>query len=90
MKFYLLGDSLTLEEARSLGIEKHRLNFSTNISPRDVEAVRTGEFREPKAGEWYLSGAIPTAYRARGDCGDKFHIMRIVKVKTVTTKRIVQ
>lgn len=26
---------------------------------------KTGEFRAPRSGEWYLSGAIPEAYYAR-------------------------
>ena len=29
--------------------------------------IATGEFRPPKAGEWYLSGAIIEAYKARAD-----------------------
>jgi len=39
-------------------------------------AVRTDEFREPKKGELYLSGAIPTAYYAPNDLSTKFRIMK--------------
>jgi hypothetical protein len=50
-------------------------------------AKRTGEFREPKAGEWYLSGAIVTAYRAPNDLTQKFHIATVVKIKRETVIR---
>lgn len=29
--------------------------------------IRTGERRPPKKGEWYISGAIPKAYKAPND-----------------------
>lgn len=38
--------------------------------------VKTGEFRPPKRGEYYLSGAIPTAYYAPNDLTQAFYIMR--------------
>jgi hypothetical protein len=41
--------------------------------------VRTGEFREPRAGEWYLSGAIPEAWRAPNALSTKFHILQQVE-----------
>lgn len=37
---------------------------------RKVKAVWTGEKRPVKAGEWYLSGAIPEAYQAFGNIAD--------------------
>ena len=45
-------------------------------------------FSERKAcGEWYLSGAIPEAYKAPNDLSTPFHILRLVRVETklVTT-----
>lgn len=30
---------------------------------REMRAIKTGEFRKPKLGEWYLSGAIVEAYQ---------------------------
>ena len=42
-----------------------------------------------KAGQWYLSGAIPQAYRAPNDLTQEFYILRLVKTQTVTTTRIV-
>lgn len=44
----------------------------------------TGEFRPPKNGEWYLSGAIVEAYRAHVDLSTPYHIGKLVSGKTVT------
>lgn len=53
--------------------------------PREVKAYRSGEFRNPKKGEWYISGAIPEAYQAKNDLSVPYLIARIVIVKEVTT-----
>lgn len=43
-------------------------------------AVLTGERRPPRKGEWYVSGAIPEAYRMPGEGSTIEHrIARIVK-----------
>jgi len=39
---------------------------------------RTGEFRKPMRGDWYLSGAIPCAYMARANLDTNFHILERV------------
>lgn len=36
---------------------------------------KSGEFRAPKKGEWYLSGAIPCAYQAPNDLLSAYHIL---------------
>lgn len=36
-------------------------------SPRDVKYRATGEYRAPRRGEFFLSGAVITAYRANTD-----------------------
>lgn len=46
---------------------------------RDVVAVATGEFRPPRAFEWYLSGAIVEAYKAPNDLSTPFHIAHLVR-----------
>lgn len=51
----------------------------------EVMAVKTGEFRAPKQGEWYLSGAVVEAYKAPKDMRALFHIVQIVRVKKITT-----
>lgn len=38
--------------------------------------VKTDEFRPPKKGEFFLSGAIPEVYRSVSDMGFSYHIMR--------------
>ena len=38
--------------------------------------VLTGEFRAPKAGEYYLSGAIPEVYLAPVKLANQYHIAR--------------
>jgi len=40
-------------------------------------AVKTNEFRAPKKGEYYLSGAVPFAYKAPNDLSTKYRIMKI-------------
>ena len=35
---------------------------------------RAGEKRPPSKGEWYLSGAIPAAYRAPTDLSEEYYI----------------
>lgn len=42
------------------------------------KAVWTGEKRPPKKGEWFLSGAIVEAYRAKADISTPMHIAKLV------------
>jgi len=44
---------------------------------------RTGEFRPPKKGEWFISGAIPEAYQAPNDLSTAYLIAKPVKTKIV-------
>jgi hypothetical protein len=43
---------------------------------RNSRFVATGEFRCPKRGEWYLSGALIEAYRAHADLSMPYWIAR--------------
>ena len=55
----------------------------------DVMAEWTGEYRPPVEGEWYLSGSIPTAYRAPTNypLAMSYFILRLVRVvRTVTIR----
>jgi hypothetical protein len=57
-----------------------RLDDARRLHPNVVFSVRArlrdpGERRCPARGEWYLSGAIPEAYEARGDMSDERHIL---------------
>lgn len=49
----------------------------------NYRAKATEEFRAPKKGEWYLSGAIVAAYRAPNDLHTGFRIAKLVKVRKV-------
>jgi hypothetical protein len=42
---------------------------------QNIRFRRTGEFRTPKKGEWYLSGAIPAAYEAHADFDTEYYIV---------------
>ena len=68
-KTYPLSDHPNQTEWKELGSPK---------AITQIVAIRTGEFRPPREGEWYLSGSIPEAYRAYSNLGSKFHIVRLV------------
>lgn len=55
---------------------------SLDVPARGVHAKYTGEFREPQAGEWYLSGAYVGAYYAVNTLSTKFHIAKLVRTET--------
>ena len=82
-RFYPIADRIPLEVHKALGTNRLIQPLpSSGISPSNIMAVLTGEKRTPKAGEWYLSGAIAEAYMAPNDLSDEFCIVRLVKVKT--------
>ncbi len=94
MRTWRLGDTPLRSESDALGCE-HRIVLSYASGPRDgrfVRAITTGEKRPPKQGEYYLSGAIPVAYRAPNDLGSAYMICRLVAVKrsTITHEFVVQ
>lgn len=97
VKFYPIADRVSSAEARELGLEPDdQPSYYPTISmygtlrgSRYVRAVRTGEFREPRKGEWYLSGAPREAYRAPNDLGCPYSIMRLVVTKLVTSEVLV-
>lgn len=88
MRTYRLNDLMTHEECERFGVPSDRALTMWWASPKcdgiSIMAVHAGEFRTPCAGEWYLSGAKPAAWRAPNDLSTKFHIMRLVKVKRET------
>jgi len=45
-----------------------------------TRCAKTGEYRPPKKGEYYLSGCkgFEMGYRAPADLGTAYHIMRLV------------
>lgn len=90
-KLYPIYDRMTIAESKALGFDKPPVVLtSVGMPPRDVHAVRTGEFREPQKGEWYLSGAIPGAWKAPNTLSTKFHICKLVRTRTRTVTEIVE
>lgn len=53
-----------------------------------IMALASGEFRPPKKGEWFLSGAEIQAYRAQNDFpeGADFHIAHLHRVEEEKVK----
>lgn len=84
-KFYPLADRLSTADRRKL-----KLPLGLVLPPSAVHAVFTGQKRPPRAGEWYLSGAIVEAYRAPSNFTTSYHIARLVKTRTVVTTEIVE
>ena len=50
----------------------------------------TGEFRTPKRGEYFISGAIPTGYLALNDLNRGYYIGKLVRVKRVTNTVVIE
>lgn len=46
--------------------------------------VPTGEFRCPRKGEWYLSGAVIEGYEAPNDLSQEYHIAKLVRARQRT------
>jgi hypothetical protein len=65
-------------------------NLENPFLPRDHELclfVKSGEFRCPKKGEYFLSGAIPGAYQAPNDLSNPYHIAKPFKDRRVKERR---
>lgn len=56
----------------------------------EIRAIATTEFRKPKAGEWYISGAVPEAYRAMRDLDVEFTIAELVLTRLIVSYDIVR
>ena len=79
-EFYPLGDRLTLAESRRFG-----LSMASDLTIQASMRGRwTGEQRPPRAGEWYLSGALIEAYRAPSDLSAPYPIAELVKIRVET------
>ncbi len=91
---YKLGDLATVRELKALGFgplpRTVRMWGESSRDGRYVRAEYTGEKRPPRAGEWYLSGAIPTAYRAPSDLSSTYMILRLVAMERRTVETVVQ
>jgi hypothetical protein len=89
--FYILGDNLPYNHPAKAKIKGMNYFKSIDYAPTPangycVRAKWSGEYREPKKGEYYLSGCEGTerAYIAPNDLSFEYFIMKIVLVKTKT------
>lgn len=96
MTFYRCSDRIPLEDRNRLGVPNSEDDGTRSMlhnHSRDglhIMAVRTDDFRPPSKGEWYLSGARPTAWRAPSDYLPTmaYRIMRLVVVRRSTTSKL--
>jgi hypothetical protein len=89
---YPIMYGLTDSERAWLGLIFNKfLNYEDLKTGKTVKvgAIKTGEKRPPKAGEWYISGAIPEAYRQPHDSTISMQIARLVAYEIKTTYRII-
>jgi len=66
---YALEDKINLACKKTYPVE--------GLLNRHERATKTEEFRYPKKGEYYLSGARPTAHQAPNDLTTNFWIAKI-------------
>ncbi len=72
-----------------LGIELDATNYHRWFR-KNIAAKMTGEKRPPKAGEWYLSGAIIGAYLATNDLTTSYYIAKLVHVEKHVTVHTIE
>ena len=56
----------------------------------DIKAINSGVFRKPRKGEWFLSDAIPEAYRAPNDLSQKYFIANLIRLKQTILTEIIK
>ena len=83
-KTYRLAETPSVAETGGMSFEQRFVSQSLGCGANTIAAVRTGEFRSPKRDEWYLSGSIPEAYKAKNDLSTPFHILKLVRVQRET------
>lgn len=79
-KAYKLADSPSSAELREILqlLPEAPTPPSAALIRNKLRAIPTKDVRAPKKGEWYISGAIPEAYRAPNDLSTEFRIAKIV------------
>jgi len=93
--YYPIKDFIPSEDLQALGLKRDEVSqampslgmtATVKAHKKFIKAKATGEKRPPKAGEWYISGAIPEAYRAPNDLSQKHVIARLVVTRIVETE----
>ncbi len=83
---YPVGDMPTSAETGGAPFKERMLLHSCGIDNARFRVIPTGEKRVPRRGEWYLSGAEVTGFRAPNDLLSEFMIARLVRVERVVTE----
>ena len=73
------GQRQPVKKIQTFAVDGRSLYTPKNI--KRVYAIRTTEFREPRKGEYYLSGApgYEIAYKAPNDLSTRFRIMEVIE-----------
>lgn len=76
----LITSKFCPECGKEMALRRKRYLVETNPEIRNhpCVAVRSNEFRNPKKGEYFLSGCIPKAYKAYNDMSSKYWIAEIL------------
>ena len=90
-KHFGIADRVSRAELAAVGVDTTGMSVDEKmrVERQNIFAVPTGEFRCPRKGEWYLSGAIVCAYKAGGNFTSKYHIARLVARRLVVTETYV-
>jgi len=81
-ELYPLGDGhRDMRYGRGPGLQPWRPRVQVRDGTEYIAAQWTGSKRRPLTGEWYISGAVPHAYRALADLTTEYYIARIVKFR---------
>lgn len=91
-KYYVLAERPRPVDFKGLSYKSQMITWVNpfRLGIIGLVAIRTGEKRPPRAGEWYLSGAEPQAWRAPRDFETEYYILKLVTVVTTTTTTITE
>jgi len=55
-----------------------------------ILAIKTGEMRPPKIGEWYIYGTKPRAWKAKNNYQSPYEIAKLVTARTKTKTQVTE
>lgn len=87
-EMFPLAEDPLQAECDALGISRWPMMHKKKKDGLQLRAILTGEERAPNQNEWYLSGAIPEAYRAPYSLTQVFHICKLVLVQVTTVREV--
>jgi hypothetical protein len=92
-QFFPISDRIPFGDLKKLDVIcdefGHNHKLISDGKPVKIMGMVIGEFRKPRAGEWYLSGGIPEVYRANENLSWKYHILKLVAVREIKTFEVV-